>query len=93
VRQRGDSIGRKTLLFLLASQPEGDAIFTQEMGKIRLKDVRKDAAEWSVDHIDQLLPRLIDKRYGPVLVKSEERQGLYEFVNPIFRVYCQLKEL
>lgn len=92
-RAIGDSIGRKTLLFLLASQPEGDAIFTQEMGKIRLKEVRKDAAEWSVDHIDQLLPRLIDKRYGPVLVKSEERQGLYEFVNPIFRVYCQLKEI
>lgn len=92
-RAIGDSEGRKTLLFLLASQPEGSAVFTQEMGKIALKDVRKDAADWSVDYIDQLLPRLIDKKFGPVLVKSEERQGLYEFINPIFRVYCQLKDL
>lgn len=92
-RAIGDSDGRKTLLFLLASQPEGSAVFTQEMGKIALKDVRKDATDWSVDYIDQLLPRLIDKRFGPILVKSEERQGLYEFVNPIFRVYCQLKEI
>jgi hypothetical protein len=92
-RAIGESEGRKTLLFLLASQPEGNAIFTDEMGKIALKEVRKDAADWSVDYIDQLLPRLIDKRFGPVLVKSEERQGLYEFVNPVFRVYCQLKEI
>ena len=92
-RAIGDSEGRKTLLFLLASQPEGSTVFTQEMGKIALKDVRKDAVDWSVDYIDQLLPRLIDKKFGPILVKSEERQGLYEFVNPIFRVYCQLKEI
>jgi Cdc6-like AAA superfamily ATPase len=92
-RAVGDAEGRKTLLFLLASQPEGTALFTEEMGKIALKDVRKDAIEWSVNFIDQLLPRLIDKAFGPVLVKSGERQGLYEFVNPVFRVYCQLKEL
>lgn len=90
-RAIGDSKDRQTLLFLLASQPEGDSLFTQEMGKIKLKDVRKDAAEWSIDYVDQLLPRLLDKKFGPALIKSDERQGVYEFVNPIFRVYAQLR--
>jgi hypothetical protein len=92
-RAIGESEGRRELLYILASQPEGHALFNEEFGRIALKDVRKDAEHLNVDYIDQLIPRLIDKRFGPVLIKSEERQGLYEFVNPIFRIYCQLRQL
>ncbi|MBX6361913.1 MAG: ATP-binding protein [Acidobacterium ailaaui] len=92
-RAIGDSEGRRQLLYILASQEEGHALFNEELGKIALKKVRKDAELLSVEYIDQLLPRLIDKKFGPVLTKSEERQGIYEFVNPIFRIYCQLREL
>lgn len=92
-RAIGDSDGRRQLLYILSSQEEGNALFTEELGKITLKAVRKDAENLSIEYIDQLLPRLLDKKFGPVLVKSEERQGIYEFVNPIFRVYCQLREL
>lgn len=92
-RAIGESEGRRQLLYILASQDEGHALFNEELGKIALKKVRKDAENLSVEYIDQLLPRLLDRKFGPALVKSEERQGIYEFVNPIFRVYCQLREL
>ena len=92
-RAIGDSEGRRQLLYILASQKEGHALFNEELGKIALKNVRKDAEIFAVDNIDQLLPRLLDKKFGPALIKSEERHGIYEFVNPIFRIYCQLREL
>lgn len=92
-RAVGNSDGRKQLLYLLASQDESDFLFHEEMGRIELKNVRKEAEEFKIDYLDQLIPRLIDKKYGPTLVRNEEKQGVYEFVNPIFRVYCQLREI
>ena len=43
-----------------------------------------------IQYVDQLLPRLLDERYGPVLVRKPENPGIYEFVNPVFRLYVRL---
>lgn len=92
-RAIGDSTNRQMLLHLLAEQ-QGDATFYgQEMGRVSLKESRPDAKDFDVDHVDQLIPRLIEKRFGPVLRRSGEKQGIYEFVNPVFRVYVTLRTL
>lgn len=86
----GNSPGRQLLLHLLAEQDEDNTLFNDQVGQIVLKRIRTDAQELGVEHIDQLMPRLVDKKYGPALVKGD-RQGVYEFVNPIFRVYVRLR--
>ncbi len=87
----GDSPHRKTLLHLMAAQnyinPYDGA------ARVLLKDVRGDASDWGVEYIDQNLPRLLEKKYGPILVRSPEKQGVYEFVNPIFQLYVRLRDL
>lgn len=88
----GDSPGRQLLLHLLAEQPEENTLFNDEIGRVVLKKVRSDATEL-VDNVDQLLPRLLDAKFGPTLVRVPERQGLYEFINPAFRVYVTLRTL
>ena len=45
-----------------------------------------EAADLKIDYVDQLIPRLLDKSYGPVLFRHTERQGTYEFVNPVLRL-------
>ena len=92
-RAVGNSDGRKQILYLLASQEKDNILFHEDIGKIELRNVRKDAETFDIAHLDQLIPRLIDKNYGPTLVRREEKQGVYEFVNPIFRVYCQLRKM
>jgi hypothetical protein len=38
------------------------------------------------------MPRLVEERYGPALVKSEQR-GIYDFADPVFRAYVKLRRL
>lgn len=90
-RAIGDSQGRQLLLHLLADQPEDNTIFNDELGRVVLKKIRSDARDLDVEYIDQLVPRLIDRKFGPVLSRVQERPGVYEFMNPVFRVYVKLR--
>jgi Cdc6-like AAA superfamily ATPase len=89
----GKSDVRQMLLHLLAEQPEESSIFHEDVGRILLKNVRKDAEDFELDHLDQNLPRLIDKKYGSVIRRIPEGQGIYEFTNPVFRLYVSLREI
>lgn len=92
LRAVGHSEDRKYLLYILATQKEDKTMFDTEVGKLVLKKARKDAEFFEVKNIDQLLPRLIDPKFGPVLRKIPDMKGYYEFTNPIFRIYCQLRK-
>ena len=89
----GNSDHRQLLLHLLAEQPEDNAFFNDEVGKVVLRTIRGDAQDLGVEFIDQLMPRLVDQNYGPVLIRLEDRPGVYEFANPIFRVYVKLRHI
>jgi hypothetical protein len=91
-RAIGDSTGRQILLHLLADQPDEIALYNDDVGKVVLKKARKDAEDLDVPYVDQLIPRLVDAKYGPVLRRSGDRQGLYEFVNPVLRLYVNLRK-
>lgn len=90
-RAIGNSEDRQLLLHLLADQEEERTIFNEDVGRVFLRKVRKDAEDFDIKNLDQNLPRLIEKRYGPILEKIEERPGVYEFTNPIFRLYVRLR--
>ena len=92
-RAVGNSEHRQLLLHLLAEQPEDNAKFNDEVGKVVLKSVRADAQGLGVEFVDQQVPRLVDSNYGPVLVRLEDRPGIYEFANPVFRVYVKLRKI
>ncbi len=92
-RAIGDSPGRQLLLHLFAEQVTEQSMFTDEIGRVVLKKARQVAEELDVQFIDQLMPRLVEKRYGPVLERVPERQGTYEFVNPVLRQYIRLRSL
>lgn len=87
-RAIGGSDGRQLLLHLLAEQ-NTDASFTDEIGRVVLKNSRTVAEELGVQFVDQVMPRLVEARYGPVLERIE--QGVYEFVNPVLRQYIRLR--
>ncbi|WP_340103803.1 ATP-binding protein [Rhodohalobacter sp. 8-1] len=91
IRAIGQSEDRKNLLYILAHQKEDRTMFDTEVGKLVLKKARRDAEDLDIKHIDQQLPRLIDPKYGPVLRKVPDMTGYYEFINPILRIYCQLR--
>jgi len=81
------------LLHLLAEQSTEQSQYSDEIGRIVLKRSRQVAEELDVQFIDQLMPRLVEKKYGPVLERVPERQGTYEFVNPVLRQYIRLRKL
>lgn len=87
----GKSPDREILLHLLADQPEENALFDAEVGRVKLKEARRDAEDLNIQYVDQLLPRLVDSAYGPVLNRMPEHQGVYEFVNPVLRLYIRLR--
>ncbi len=91
-RAIGNSKDRQLLLHLLADQPSEQSKFSDEVGRIVLKTARQDAEDLDVQYVDQLIPRLVEKKYGPVLERVNERQGTYEFVNPVLRQYVRLRE-
>lgn len=90
-RAIGNSPDRQVLLHFLAEQEDEADLADQERGKVLLKKLREDAANVQIDYVDQLIPRLVDKAFGPVLFRHPERQGTYEFVNPILRLYIRLR--
>ncbi|WP_417792183.1 hypothetical protein [Stutzerimonas xanthomarina] len=92
-RAVGKSEARQMLLHLLAEQPEEKTLFHEDVGRIFLKNVRKDAEEFDVNYLDQNLPRLLDKNYGGVIRRIPEGQGIYEFTNPVFRLYVNLRSI
>ncbi|MBS0365496.1 MAG: AAA family ATPase [Proteobacteria bacterium] len=92
-RAVGNSKGRQILLHLLAEQETDQSMFSDEIGRIVLKASRQDAEDLNVEFIDQLMPRLVEKKYGPVLERVPERQGTYEFVNPVLRQYIKLRNI
>lgn len=92
-RAIGDSPGRQILLHLLAEQPTEQSLYNDEIGRVVLKQSRQVAEELDVQFIDQLMPRLVERKYGPVLERVTERQGTYEFVNPVLRQYIRLRSL
>ena len=92
LRAIGKSEGRQMLLHLLAGQPDETMHVDDEVGRVLLKDARKDAEGLDIQHVDQLLPRLLDPTYGPALRRIPEGQGVYEFVNPVLRLYVHLRD-
>lgn len=91
-RAIGNSADRQVLLHLLADQLEEEALYNEDVGRVFLKKVRKDAEGLDIQYVDQLLPRLLDEKFGPALIRVEERPGIYEFTNPIFRLYVRLRQ-
>jgi hypothetical protein len=92
-RAVGDSKERQLLLHLLAEQPEEEAAFSEDVGRVFLKRARREAADFKIEYVDQLIPRLVDAQYGPVLSRVMEKPGVYEFVNPVFRLYVRLRRI
>jgi len=80
-------------LTLLAEQKTNIARFNDEVQRVVLREVRELAQGFEVEHVDQLIPRLVDKQYGPALVKDPDVHGAYEFENPVFRAYVRLRRL
>lgn len=91
-RAIGDSPDRQLLLHLLAEQETDQTLFSDEIGRVVLKQSRQVGEELGIQFIDQLIPRLVEKKYGPVLERIPERQGVYEFVNPVLRQYIKLRK-
>lgn len=92
-RAIGHSEDRAWLLALLAEQHENQSMFDASGTNVRLKEIRGIAKELDVSHIDQNLPRLLEEQSGPILVKDPDRQGIYEFVDPVFRAYVKLRRI
>ncbi|HEV7268737.1 MAG TPA: AAA family ATPase [Falsiroseomonas sp.] len=92
-RAVGHSEDRASLLALLAEQSENESILDPSGSYVRLKEIRGIAKDLDVSHVDQNLPRLLEAQYGPVLTKDPDRQGVYEFVDPVFRAYVRLRKI
>lgn len=80
---------RKILLSLLADFALDKDVSGTDLRAVTLVEVRKDAKDLDVDNIDQVVPRLLDARYGPVLKKISN--GTYVFVDPVFCLYVRLR--
>lgn len=93
LRAIGDSDDRKLLLHILADQPDGSTSVEGDVGRVFLKAARKDANDLNVEYVDQLIPRLLDKKFGPVLRSIPDGRGIYEFINPVFRLYVRLRNM
>lgn len=91
-RAIGGSEGRQLLLHLLAEQST-EQLYSDEIGRVVLKNSRQIAEELDIQFVDQLMPRLVEKKYGPILERVPERQGVYEFVNPVLRQYIRLRKI
>jgi len=85
----GASDGRAMLLTLLA---EENVSIDDVEGGISLKAVRNIAQDLQIEFMDQLVPRLIDKKYGPALVRVQDQRGTYEFLDPVLRAYVRLRK-
>lgn len=91
LRAVGQSEPRRLLLTILAEQLTDAAKYNDDVQRIALREIRPLANEFEIDHIDQLVPRLIDKKFGPALVRDPDIYGAYEWVNPVLRAYVRLR--
>jgi hypothetical protein len=90
----GNNEGRAMILALLAEQNLGVSRYDATIEQVVLKSSRYTAQELQIEHIDQLIPRLVEDKYGPVLLKtSAEKRGVYEFIDPVFRSYVKLRRI
>jgi Cdc6-like AAA superfamily ATPase len=88
----GRSKERAMLLVLLAEQKGEATLYDEELGRVVLQRTRAAAQGLGIEYMDQLMPRLVEERYGPALVKGEQR-GIYEFADPVFRAYVKFRKL
>lgn len=89
----GKSKERAMLLVLLAEQRSDSTLYNDEIGRVVLQKTRSAAQGLGIEYIDQLMPRLVEERYGPALVKTSDQRGVYEFSDPVFRAYVKLRTL
>ena len=88
----GQSKERAMLLVLLAEQKSESTLYNEDIGHVVLQKTRAAAQGLGIEYIDQLIPRLVEQRYGPALIKEAGR-GVYEFADPVFRAYVKLRQL
>ena len=91
-RAIGQSADRQMLLHLMGDQSGESVEIIDQSGRVFLLEARQDARDLDVQNIDQILPRLVDEKYGPILRRESDRQGVYEFVNPVLRLYIKLRK-
>jgi hypothetical protein len=89
----GRSDQRAMLMALLAEQKTDMTEYHEQIGRVVLQRTRSTAQGLGIEYIDQLVPRLVEERYGPVLNKTSEQKGVYEFADPVFRAYVKLRRL
>jgi hypothetical protein len=92
LRAVGQSEPRRLLLTILAEQTTDSARYNDDVQRVALRDIRGITQEFEIEHVDQLLPRLIDKKYGPALIRDPDIYGAYEWVNPVLRAYVRLRK-
>ena len=81
------------MLTLLAEQKDNVARFNDDVKRVVIREVRTLAEQLEIQHVDQLIPRLVDKNYGPVLIRDQDVAGAYEFNDPVFRAYVKLRRV
>jgi Cdc6-like AAA superfamily ATPase len=91
LRAVGQSEPRRLLLTILAEQNADSTRYNDDVQRVALKEIRGIANEFEIDYVDQLLPRLIDKNFGPALIRDPDIHGAYEWVNPVLRAYVRLR--
>lgn len=90
-RAIGQSDPRKLLLTILAEQKTDASKYNDDVQRIVLREIRQTATDFEIEHMDQLMPRLIDKKFGPALIRDPDVYGAYEWVNPVLRAYVRLR--
>lgn len=93
LRAVGQSEPRRLLLTILAEQTADSSRYNDDVQRVALRDIRGTTQEFEIEHVDQLLPRLIDKKFGPALIRDSDIHGAYEWVNPVFRAYVRLRKI
>jgi hypothetical protein len=92
LRAVGQSEPRRLLLTILAEQTSDFSRYNDDVQRVALRDIRGTTQEFEIEHVDQLLPRLIDKKFGPALIRDPDIYGAYEWVNPVLRAYVRLRK-
>ena len=92
LRAVGQSEPRRLLLTILAEQTTDSSRYNDDVQRVALRDIRGITQDFEIEHVDQLVPRLIDKKFGPALIRDPDIYGAYEWVNPVLRAYVRLRK-
>ena len=92
-RAIGQSDDRAILLAFLAEQRDERAEYNFKLGQVFLSRTRSSAQDLGVEYMDQLLPRLIEEKYGPILVRVSDSAVLTSLQIPVFRAYVKLRRI